>query len=49
MLIFEKLNVGGNIVRSTITPNIRNTVGSNVRGELVFSVMVAGWFCEKSG
>jgi hypothetical protein len=22
---------------------------SNVRGEPVFSVMVAGWFCEKSG
>ena len=21
----------------------------NVRGEPVFSVMVAGWFCEKSG
>jgi hypothetical protein len=22
---------------------------SNVRGEPVFSVMAAGWFCEKSG
>jgi hypothetical protein len=26
-----------------------NTCESNVRGEPVFSVMVAGWFCEKSG
>jgi len=25
------------------------TEGSNVRGEPVFSVMAAGWFCEKSG
>jgi hypothetical protein len=24
-------------------------VGFNVRGEPVFSVMAAGWFCEKSG
>jgi hypothetical protein len=24
-------------------------VGTNVRGELVFSVTTAGWFCEKSG
>jgi hypothetical protein len=23
--------------------------GCNVRGEPVFSVMAAGWFCEKSG
>jgi hypothetical protein len=25
------------------------SVGPNVQGELVFSVMAAGWFCEKSG
>jgi hypothetical protein len=24
-------------------------IGTNVRGEPVFSVMAAGWFCEKSG
>jgi len=24
-------------------------ITSNVRGEPIFSVMVAGWFCEKSG
>jgi hypothetical protein len=24
-------------------------ISSNVRGEPVFSVVVAGWFCEKSG
>ena len=25
-----------------------SSVGINVRGELVFNVMEAGWFCEKS-
>jgi hypothetical protein len=24
-------------------------LGTNFRGEPVFSVMAAGWFCEKSG
>jgi hypothetical protein len=31
--------------RSLLTRQLR----SNVRGEPVFSVMAAGWFCEKSG
>jgi hypothetical protein len=29
--------------------NHARSIHPNVRGEPVFSVMAAGWFCEKSG
>ena len=29
-------------------PNSRDPFQTNIRGELVFSVMAADWFCEKS-
>jgi hypothetical protein len=30
-------------------PEPKEVLPVNVRGEPVFSVMAAGWFCEKSG
>jgi hypothetical protein len=32
-----------------LTNCAQNSPRTNVRGELVFSAMATGWFCEKSG
>jgi len=49
--IAKDLELNWFLVRPTIPPLLSTftSPSSNVRGELVFSVMAADWFCETSG
>jgi hypothetical protein len=42
-------NLPGHRFKPIMHAMVRDNTGNNVRGEPVFSVMVAGWFCGKSG
>jgi len=45
----EKIPVSLRVAALPVSTSPERLVGGNVWGELVFSVMASGWFCEKSG